>query len=107
MSLYNENAAVLRDMAAAGDDLGRSRPMDFNHLFPTREGAIAFARRVDAEGLTPVVRSYDKPGFPFDVTVTTQAVIPTCDFITATEQRLAVIAAEFGGRPDGWGCLEP
>lgn len=107
MSLYDENAEVLRDMAAAGDDLGRPRPMDFNHVFPTREGAIAFARRVDAEGLSPVVRPYDKPGFPFDVTVTTEAVIPTCDFITATEQRLEALAAEYEGRADGWGCMEP
>ncbi|MCD2322958.1 ribonuclease E inhibitor RraB [Sphingomonas sp. IC-56] len=107
MSLYDENADVLRAMAAAGDKLGQPRPMDFNHLFPTRDGAIAFARRTDAEGLTPVVRPYDKPGFPFDVTVTTQAVIPTCAFITATEQRLAAIAAEYGGLPDGWGCMEP
>jgi Regulator of ribonuclease activity B len=107
MSVYDENAEVLRDMAAAGDDLGKPRPMDFNHLFPTREGAIAFARRVSAEGFTPVVRPYDKRGFPFDVTVTTQAVLPTCDFITTTEQRLATIAAEHEGRPDGWGCMEP
>ena len=91
MSVYEENADVLRDMAAAGGDLGKPRPMDFNHLFPTREGAIAFARRVNA----------------FDVTVTTQAVLPTCDFITTTEQRLATIAAEHEGRPDGWGCMEP
>ena len=107
MSLYDENAGVLREMAAAGDDLGKPRPMDFNHLFPTRDGAIAFARRVDAEGFTPVVRPYDKPGFPFDVTVTTQAVVPTCDYITVTEQRLAAIAAEYEGRADGWGCMEP
>lgn len=107
MSLYDENAAVLRDIAAAGDDLRKPRLMDFNHLFPTRDGAIAFARRVDAEGFTPVVRPYDKPGYPFDVTVTTQAVIPTCDFITATEQRFAAMAAEHNGRADGWGCMEP
>jgi hypothetical protein len=107
MSLYDENAAVLRDIAAAGDDLRKPRPMDFNHLFPTRDGAIAFERRVDAEGFTPVVRPYDKLGYPFDVTVTTQAVIPTCDFITATEQRLATMAAEHDGRADGSGCMEP
>lgn len=107
MSLYDENAGVLRDMAAAGDDLGKPRPMDFNHLFPTRDGAIAFARHVDAEGFTPVVRPYDKPGFPFDVTVTTEPVIPTCDYITTTEQRLAAIAAQYQGRADGWGCMEP
>ncbi len=107
MSLYDENAAVLRDMTAAGDNLEKPRPMDFNHLFPTREDAIAFARRVDAEGLKPVVRPYDKPGWPFDVTVTTGAVLPTCDFITAMEQRLGAIAAEHNGRPDGWGCMEP
>ena len=67
MSLYDENAAVLRDMTAAGDNLEKPRPMDFNHLFPTREDAIAFARRVDAEGLKPVVRPYDNPDLPFDV----------------------------------------
>ncbi|QAY78404.1 ribonuclease E inhibitor RraB [Sphingosinicella sp. BN140058] len=106
MSLYDENEEVLRRMAAAGDDLGRPRPMDFSHLFPTREGAIAFARRVDAEGFTPVVRPYDKPGLPFDVTVTTAPMLPTCANVTATEQRLATLAAEQGGRPDGWGCFE-
>ncbi|GJD97706.1 ribonuclease E inhibitor RraB [Methylobacterium iners] len=106
MSLYGENAEVLRRMATAGDDLNSPRPMDFNHLFPTREGAIAFARRVDAEGLRPVIRPYDKLGLPFDVTVTTKAVVPTCDLVTATEQHLASIAAEHGGRSDGWGCFE-
>lgn len=108
MSLFDENAQVLRHMADAGDDLSKQRLMDFNHVFPTREGAIAFARRVDAEGFDPVVRPYDKPGFPFDVTVTTKcAVIPTCDLVTEIEQRLAAIAAEHDGRSDGWGCLEP
>ena len=106
MSLYEENSEVLRRMAAAGDDLAMPRPMDFSHLFPTRDGAIAFARRADAEGFTPVVRPYDKPGFPFDVTVTTEAMVPTCEIVTVTEQRLGAIAAEFDGRPDGWGCFE-
>ena len=54
-----------------------------------------------------MVRPYDKLGFPFDVTVTTEAVIPTCDFITATEQRLQALAVEYQGRADGWGCMEP
>lgn len=108
MSLFEENAEVLRHMADAGDDLSKARPMDFNHIFPTRAGAVAFARRVDAEGFAPVVRPYDKPGFPFDVTVTTKtAVIPTCALVTSTEQRLAAIASEHHGRSDGWGCLEP
>lgn len=108
MSLFNENEAVLRQMANAGDDLSKPRPMDFNHVFRTREGAIAFARRVEAEGFSPVVSPYDKPGFPFDVTVTTRdAVIPTCELVTQVEQRLGAIAAEYGGLSDGWGCLEP
>ena len=92
-------------MAANGDDLRRPRPMDFSHVFPTREGAIAFARRVDAEGFSPVVRPYDKPGFPYDVTVTTGAVVPTCAFVTATEERLDALAGEYGGKADGWGCM--
>lgn len=101
------NAEILRAMAAAGDKLGTSREMDFNHLFPTRDGAIHFARRADAEGFTPVVRPYDRPGFPFDVTVTTQAVAPTCEFITATVQRLASIAAEYGGFPTTGAAWSP
>ena len=107
MTLYEENSGVLRRMAAAGDNLATPRPMDFNLLFPTREGAIEFARRVDALGFAPVVRPYDNPNLPFDVTVTTQPVEPTCDYVTATEIRLASIATEFGGRADGWGCMEP
>lgn len=108
MSLFQENAEVLRHMAEAGDDLSKPRAMDFNHVFTMQEDAIAFARRVDAEGFAPVVRPYDKPGFPFEVTVTTKtAIVPTCDLITSTEERLAVIAHEYGGRPDGWGCFEP
>jgi hypothetical protein len=107
MSLWDENAAVLRTMAEAGDDLLIPREMDFSHVFATREGAIGFARRVDAEGLVPVVRPYDKQGFPFEVTVTTKPVVPTCAWVTETEQRLGTIAAEFGGKPDGWGCLNP
>jgi hypothetical protein len=106
MSLYDENAEVLRHMASAGDDLTKPRPMDFNHVFPTRDEAVAFARRVSALGFTQEIRPYDKPGFPFDVTVTTKAVVPTCEIVTATEQRLGAIAAEYGGCPDGWGCME-
>jgi hypothetical protein len=105
MALYDDNADVLRDMAAAGDDLRTPRAMDFSYLFPTREGAISFARRADAHGFAPGVRPYDKPGFPFDVTVTTEPVVPTCDLVTDIEQRLAAIAAESGGMPDGWGCM--
>jgi hypothetical protein len=35
------------------------------------------------------------------------ANVPTCAWVTETEQRLGAIAAEFGGKPDGWGCLNP
>ncbi len=34
MSLFDENAAILRDMEAKGGDLGPSRPIDFSHVFP-------------------------------------------------------------------------
>jgi regulator of ribonuclease activity B len=107
MTLFDDNAEVLRRMADAGDDLEKARPMDFSHIFATQAGAIAFARRADVEGFEAVVRPYDKPGFTFDVTVTTKVgVIPTCELVTSIEQRLGVIAAQYDGRSDGWGCFE-
>jgi hypothetical protein len=107
MNPLDENAEVLGRMAASGDDLSKPRLMDFNHVFPTKDSAIAFARRVDVEGFEPVVRPYDKPGFPFDVTATTRdRVVPSLELVTSIEQRLAIIAAECGGLSDGWGCFE-
>ena len=33
-------------------------------------------------------------------------MVPTLDELTAMELKLDEIAPSFGGKPDGWGCME-
>jgi hypothetical protein len=101
----DENGDVLRRMAAMGTDLTSPRVVDFEHCFPDEVSALAFHRAVvetvlRAKVITPQPE-HDR-GWEVQCKV---RLIPTHDAITSTELRLAKIAQEFNGFPDGWGSL--
>lgn len=102
MSLFEENAAILRDMEANGSDLRPSRPVDFSHVFPDRASAGAFAQAAKREGFSTLVEEVEREEDPWDVTVS-KDMIPNCENISNTEERLHALAQSCQGRADGWG----
>jgi hypothetical protein len=101
----DENGAVLRDMAAQGIDLVSPRMMDFEHCFPDEAAARGFlaavAGTVQEAKLFPPDPEQES-GWEVQCC---QRMVPTHSAITETERRLARIAAQFRGYPDGWGTL--
>ena len=102
MSLFEENAAILRDMEADGSDLGSSRLIDFSHVFPDQAWADAFAQAAKREGFATLVEEVEREGDQWDVTAS-KDMIPNCENITDTEERLHALAQAYQGRADGWG----
>ena len=107
MSLFEENAAILRNLEADGRDLGTPRSIDFSHVFANQASADAFARAAEREGFSTSVEQveseeYPWKEFPWDVTASKQ-MTPTCNNITDTEERLCALAQTHQGRADGWG----
>lgn len=102
MSLFEENAAILRNMEVEGSDLGPSRFVDFSHIFPDRASADAFAREAEQEGFSTTVGEVDREEDPWDVTAS-KDMVPTCENITNTEEHLHALAQAHQGRADGWG----
>lgn len=81
------------------DALWRERDVDFEHAFPSREGAEQFAA-----ALTEPTELRVLDDGAYNVRVVRRLPIRH-ESIVDTEEELADIAASFGGRPDGWGCL--
>ncbi|WP_304167008.1 ribonuclease E inhibitor RraB [Phenylobacterium aquaticum] len=102
MSVFEENAEVLRNMARGGSELGSPRSIDFSHVFPDSASAKAFAQEADREGFATSVEEAEGEDAPWDVTASVM-MAPTCENITNTEERLDGMAQAHGGRSDGWG----
>ncbi|MBB3692464.1 ribonuclease E inhibitor RraB [Sphingomonas sp. BK580] len=102
LTLFEENAAILRNMEADGSDLGPSRSVDFSHVFADRACADAFAREAKQRGFSVSVEKVDREGEPWDVTAS-KDMVPTCENITVTEELLHTLAQAHRGRADGWG----
>ena len=107
MSLFEENAWVLRDIAANGRDLSVSRIVDFAHLFSDRASAQAFVAEVARLGFKAEVDKLDdRDEESWDVTASTE-MVPSCEGITRIEEQLDSIARKLGGHADGWGFYNP
>jgi len=102
MTLFEENAAILRNMEADGSDLGPSRSVDFSHVFPDQASADDFASDAKQEGFSTTVEKVDREEHPWDVTAS-KDMVPTCENITNSEKRLHALAQAHRGRADGWG----
>jgi Regulator of ribonuclease activity B len=100
----DENGDVLRNMQRDGDDLSQARNIDFQHIFPSRESALAFAAA--AVNDTDIVSiSWYEHARCWNVQVT-RHMVPDHGAITALEIALQSIAREHGGDSDGWGCFD-
>lgn len=108
MSLFEENAEILRNMAADGSDLGPPRLIDFSFVFPDQASADAFALEVGREDFATSVKEVVDEEYPsedpWDVTAS-KVMVPTCETITDIEERLDALAESYRGRADGWGFL--
>lgn len=102
MSLFDENAAILRDIETGGNNLGLPRIVDFSHIFSDEASAKNFAQNAERMGFTVIVQEVQFEQSPRDVTVSSE-MVPTCANITETEEHLAALAQRHDGRSDGWG----
>jgi hypothetical protein len=99
----DENGAVLRRLEEGGDDLTQPRNIDFEHVFPSKEGALFFAAQV-VNHTDDVKVAWFEDEQVWNVTVT-RYMIPKHGAVTELENSLAEIARLHGGETDGWGCF--
>ena len=99
----DETGEVLRRMLDDGIDLSQPREIGFHCVFGEQAQAEAFAARAaQLDGVRVEPPEADEEGI-WDVVVV-RDMKPEHDAITAMERKLAALAGEHGGFPDGWGC---
>ena len=104
-SLEEENAKMLRRMAADGDSLINQRDVEFNHQFKREDSALDFLAAAKEKGYSRGSHEYWKEQVTW-LTAIRIRMVPTLEKITEIELDLAEIASRFEGKPDGWGCME-
>ncbi len=101
----DENGNVLRQMQKNGDDLTKSRNVDFTVVLPNQQAAEKLADHFKKLNYkVEIENSGTVSDLPWDVRVV-KNMIPTHTDITNFEQELANFAAPLGGRNDGWGSF--
>ena len=101
----DENGDVLRRMEATGDDLTRSRNVDFTVVFPNETTAERFAAHFRELGYAASIEfTQTAEGHPWDVVVV-KHMAPSLEEIGTFEAMLRGVATPLGGRNDGWGCF--
>jgi Regulator of ribonuclease activity B len=101
---YDENGDVLRQLCEAGMDMSAEHDIDFWHLFDDQEDAEEMVRRVGTMGIQARTRENRKSsGWDVQCIV---SMVPTHAAITQMERKLAEIADDCGGHPQGWGVLQ-
>ena len=100
----DDNGDVLRKMHEDGDDLSKSRIIDFNHIFSERRQALSFVEKVLEEDFRICVSFYASRKV-WQATVS-KYMLPIHGEITQIETTLARSAVLFGGESDGWGCMQ-
>jgi hypothetical protein len=93
-------------MESHGDDLTRSRDIDFMVVFPDETSARKFAEQIISAGyVTSVTFAQVEEDHPWDVRVV-KHMIPSYEGICEFENALERAAEPLGGQNDGWGCFE-
>jgi hypothetical protein len=101
----DENGDVLRRMQEDGDDLSKSRDVDFTVIFADKSRADAFSKKIQNHGYkTSVEETASNKALPWDVVVV-KHMVPTHADITNFEGELTREAEPLGGRNDGWGSF--
>lgn len=104
MSLFEENAEILKGMEEDGSDLAPSCRVDFSHVFPDPASAKSFATVAMEAGFDTAIEEVDRGEDPWDVTASKE-MVPSAENVTAAEQRLDALAQASNGRSDGWGFM--
>jgi hypothetical protein len=91
-------------MASHGDNLAAPRNVDFEHVFPSVEAALAFTALAVNRTDTVSVSWYEEEA-SWNVRVT-RHMVPTHQTITELELSLDRVARNHGGKADGWGCMQ-
>lgn len=100
----DENGDILRKMSQRGDDLSKSREINFYFAFPDQLQAQNFAKQVHtAMDLETEVARYEERDM-WEATVS-KKMVPTHQEITELESALDRIAQVHNGEADGWGCF--
>jgi regulator of ribonuclease activity B len=98
----DENGDVLRMLVAGGDDLSSPRNIEFEHIFQSKEAAVAFLAGVTTPAQSAEL-SWNEEESAWNVQVKVY-MIPNHAEISRIEAGLDAIARNHGGRADGWGC---
>jgi len=101
----DENGDALRQMMKNGDDLSKSRAIDFTVVFRDEPSAREFASHFERNGF-PAKCEFTSAtrGLPWDVVVV-KHMVPDHRAIGEFEAELQACAGVLGGRNDGWGCF--
>ncbi|RST31862.1 ribonuclease E inhibitor RraB [Sphingomonas ginkgonis] len=107
MSLTEENAEALADIAARGTDLTIRRKVDFAHRLYSEANASGFKHAAEKAGYTvrvEVLPSSDLSdgGGVWDVTASLE-MVPVVEDLTLHEEVLGGLVQKFDGHSDGWG----
>ena len=101
----DDNGDVLRRLEGQGDDLTKSRNIDFSVVFPIESAAERFAKHFRAQGVTASVYfAEEMKEFPWNVNVA-KNMTPSHQEISDFETLLQGVAETLGGHNDGWGCF--
>ena len=100
----DENGDVLRNMLQDGDDLSEARSIDFEHIFPSEQKALAFAASAINRTDTVSISWYEEKRC-WNVQVS-RHMVPDHSAIGEFENCLQALARSHGGDSDGWGCFQ-
>ena len=100
------NGDVLWRMYSSGDDLSRSREIEFFLVFPSEDSALRFAVFMLRKGFKVSASSYDKRSkYTWQVGIY-PVLKPTYVSVSEFESMLENESKTLGGSNDGWGCFE-
>lgn len=98
------NEQVLWQMREGGDDLAIVRPIKYQLVFSSELDAQTFATIVRQRGMmAEIAQTTCSEELPWDVNVTLD-MQPELVAISSFEREIGRLAAQHGGRNDGWYC---
>jgi hypothetical protein len=88
-----------------GDDLTKSREIEFTVAFPTENEALSFGESLLLNRQKVLLcDSNESDGYPFEIVVYVELTL-THQNITGYQELLGQYASPLNGINDGWGCI--
>jgi hypothetical protein len=96
---------ALWEMQESGDNLSKSREIEFTILFSSEEDALKFGETLLINRQKILLTDNKENGeYPIEIVVFVY-MEATYDEITGYQELLEMHATKFNGIGDGWGCL--